>query len=63
MECIYGFPEGSHCTLKLDSFEAIGATVVWMRNRVAGCRFDRQLHPAIVDAIALRYPGLGLRAA
>lgn len=47
---------GQHGTLKLDGYEPIGTTVVWAEGETIGCRFDRPLHPAVVDAIARRFP-------
>jgi PilZ domain len=60
-ESVYRFAEGARCTLKIDTFETLGAKIVWMRGSIAGCLFDRPLHPSVVDAIAARHPGFSER--
>ncbi len=56
-DSVYRFAEGSRCTLKMDTFETLGAQVVWVRGSLVGCLFERPLHPSVVDAIAARHPG------
>ena len=41
----------------MDTFETLGAQVVWVRGSLVGCLFERPLHPSVVDAIAARHPG------
>ena len=57
-DSVYRFAEGSRCTLKMDTFETLGAQIVWVRGSVVGCLFERPLHPSVADAIAARHPGL-----
>jgi PilZ domain len=60
-ESIYRFAIGARCTLKIDTFETLGATLIWMDGGVAGCLFERPLHPSVVDAIAARHPSIDHR--
>lgn len=61
MESIYRFAEETRCTMKMDTFEPMGARVMWQALGTAGCKFERPLHPAVVDAIVARHPGLAPR--
>jgi hypothetical protein len=40
--------------LTLPRIEALQATVVWVRGDFAGCKFDRPLHPAVLQMLASR---------
>ena len=56
--CIYTITSGQRCVLKLDTFEPMGANIMWIANNEGGCRFERPLHPSVATAIAQRHPGL-----
>jgi hypothetical protein len=43
--------EGSDVWLRLPGLEACHATVAWAKGNYVGCRFERPLHPAVLDMI------------
>jgi len=43
--------EGSDVWLRLPGLEACHATVAWTKGNYVGCRFERPLHPAVLDMI------------
>jgi hypothetical protein len=48
---------GADVWLRLPGLEASHATVAWVRNYVAGCKFERPLHPAVLDMIVKKARG------
>lgn len=58
IECIHRMGAGQRALLRLDSFEPMGGSIVWVDGNTAGCVFDRPLHPSVAETIAARYPGL-----
>ena len=47
-------PPGSYVWLKMPGLESWTAHVAWQRDRFAGCTFERQLHPAVVQRMTGR---------
>lgn len=45
--------------LKFDGLEAVHATVIWVAPPVAGLRFDRPIHIAVLEAIMGKLKGAG----
>jgi len=43
--------EGSDVWLRLPGLEACHATVAWAKGNYVGCRFERPLHPAVLEMI------------
>ena len=56
--CIYTISSGQRCVMKLDTFEPMGAQIMWVTGNEGGCRLERPLHPSVATAIAQRHPGL-----
>lgn len=48
---------GADVWLRLPGLEASHATVAWVRSYVAGCKFERPLHPAVLDMIVKKARG------
>lgn len=46
-----GLAEDSHLVLAIPGFTSFGATVVWAEDDVMGLRFDKRLHPAILERL------------
>ena len=54
----YRFSPGQRALLKLDAWETMGGEIMWQDGNIGGGRFDRPLHPSVVETIAERYRGL-----
>lgn len=48
---------GARVFLSLRGMEAVETVVAWHRNYVYGARFQRPLHPAVVDHLAAMHKG------
>jgi hypothetical protein len=46
--------EGADVWLRLPGLESCHATVAWVRGYVAGCKFERPLHPAVLEMIVAK---------
>lgn len=42
---------GDQVQLRLPMMEPVTATLMWVSNRLAGCEFDDQLHPALLRVL------------
>jgi hypothetical protein len=49
--------EGSDVWLRLPGLEACHATVAWAKGNYVGCRFERPLHPAVLEMIVRKSAG------
>jgi PilZ domain len=49
--------EGADVWLRLPGLESCHATVAWVRGYVAGCKFERPLHPAVLEMIVAKAQG------
>lgn len=47
-------PPGADVWLKLPGLETLHATVAWQRGNMIGCKFERPLHPAVLDMVVRR---------
>lgn len=56
--CIYTIAPGQRCVVKLETFESMGANIMWVVGDEGGCQFERPLHASVAAAIAQRHPGL-----
>ncbi len=62
----HGFRIDTHLTLengtqiwvRLPGLEAMPARIAWIEGHLAGCAFDRPLHPAVLDMIVARSGGV-----
>src|SRR4051812_19820213 len=52
-------PEGSDVWLRLPGLEPCHAVVAWSRGNFVGCRFERPLHPAVLDMIVRKNKSQG----
>jgi len=50
-------PEGSDVWLRLPGLEPCHAVVAWSKGNFVGCRFERPLHPAVLDMIVRKTKG------
>ena len=49
--------EGSDVWLRLPGLEPCHAVVAWSKGNFIGCRFERPLHPAVLDMIVRKTKG------
>jgi len=49
--------EGSDVWLRLPGLEPCHAVVAWAKGNYVGCRFERPLHPAVLDMIVRKTKG------
>src|SRR5437764_12454352 len=49
--------EGTDVWLRLPGLEPCHATVAWSKANYIGCRFERPLHPAVLDMIVRKTKG------
>ena len=55
LETFIGVHAGALVWLTLPGLEPRQASVVWLNGSFVGCRFDKPLHPAVLEAIIRRY--------
>lgn len=48
---------GADVWLRLPGLESCHATVAWVNGYIAGCKFERPLHPAVLDMVVAKARG------
>ena len=54
IETDFDLTPGAYVWLKMPGLESWTAHIAWYRGRHAGCNFERQLHPAVVQRLTGR---------